>query len=74
MARRALVLMDPVSIATSAVASQAAQFQTAMAAKMIKMNADSSQAIASLLQAATQNANTAANAAAGIGKNLDVSV
>ncbi len=66
--------MDPVSIATSAMASQAAQVQTNMAASFMKMNADSSQAIASLLEAATQNANSAANAAAGIGQNLDVTV
>jgi hypothetical protein len=64
--------MDPVSIATSAMAAQAAQVQTKMAASFMKMNADSSQAIASLLEAATQNANTAANAAAGIGQNLDI--
>lgn len=65
--------MDPASIAASFVASTASQFQTAMAAKMIKMNADSSQAIAQLLDAASQNATKAATPA-GVGQNLDITV
>ena len=44
--------MDPVSIATAFVRQQASQFQTAAAAKMMKMNADGAQAIAQLLDAA----------------------
>ncbi len=65
--------MDPVSIATAFVRQQASQFQTAAAAKMMKMNADGAQAIAQLLDAAAQNA-TKAMTAAGIGQNLDITV
>jgi len=65
--------MDPASIAASFVAATASQLQTAVAAKMIKMNADSAQAIAQLLDAASQNAARAATPS-GIGENLDISV
>ena len=65
--------MDPASLAASLVSSQAAQFQVAIAAKFMKMNADSSQAVAQLLEAASQNATKAATAA-GVGQNLDISV
>jgi len=65
--------MDPASIAASLVASQTAQFQMAVAAKFMKMNADSSQSVAQLLDAASQNATKAATAV-GVGQNLDITV
>ena len=64
--------MDPASIASAFVAAQAGQLQTAMAAKMLKMNADASANAAKLLEAAQQNFNQLANVASGIGGNLDV--
>ena len=64
--------MDIASIAAAFVGAQAAQLQTAAAAKMLQMNADSSADVAKLLEAAQQNFNRLANVAGGIGGNLDI--
>ena len=64
--------MDPSSIAAAFVASQTSQLQTAVAAKMLKMNADASAGVAQLLDAASQNFNRLANVASGVGGNLDI--
>lgn len=64
--------MDIASIAAALVGAQAAQLQTAAAAKMLRMNADASADVAKLLEAAQQNFNSLANVAGGIGGNLDI--
>ena len=64
--------MDVASIAAAVVGAQAAQLQTAPAAKMLRMNADASADVAKLLEAAQQNFNRLANVAGGIGGNLDI--
>ena len=64
--------MDIASIAAAFVAAQAGQLQTAVAAKMLRMNADASADVAKLLEAAQQNFNRLANVASGIGGNLDI--
>jgi len=64
--------MDIASIAAAFVGAQAAQLQTAVAAKMLKMNASASADTAKLLEAAQQNFNQLANVANGIGGNLDI--
>jgi hypothetical protein len=64
--------MDPASLAAAFVGAQTGQIQAAVAAKMLKMNADQAASVAQLLEAATQNANSLANVASGIGQNLDV--
>ena len=64
--------MDPSSIAAAFVAAQASQLQTAVAAKMLKMNADMASSAVQLVDAASQNLDRLANVAAGIGGNLDV--
>ena len=66
--------MDPASIAAAFVAAQASQVQTAVAAKMLKMNADSAANVVKLLDAAQQNFSSLANVATGIGGNLDITV
>ena len=66
--------MDIASIAATFVAAQAAQLQTAVAAKMLKMNASASADTARLLEAAQENMNNLANVAAGLGGNVDISV
>lgn len=66
--------MDVASIASAFIAAQMAQMQTAVAAKMMKMNADSAADAAKLLEAASQNLNRLANVASGVGGNLDISV
>ena len=64
--------MDIASITAAFVGAQAAQLQTASAAKMLRMNADASADVDKLLDAAQQNFNRLANVAGGIGGNLDI--
>ena len=64
--------MDVASIAAAFVAAQAGELQTAVAAKMMRMNADASADAAKLLDAAGRNFNRLANVASGIGGGLDV--
>jgi len=66
--------MDVASIAAAFVATQASQVQTAVAAKMLKMNADSAANVVKLLDAAQQNLSSLANVASGLGGNLDITV
>ena len=48
--------------------------QLAAAAKMMKMNADNAASIVQVIEAAQQNLDQLANAAAGLGQNLDITV
>jgi hypothetical protein len=64
--------MDPTSLASAMVSSQMGQMQTAMAAKMLKMNAESAGAIVQVLEAAQQNLQSLANVAAGVGQNVNI--
>jgi hypothetical protein len=64
--------MDIASIASALVAQQAAQAQMAVAAKILRMNAQSADDAVRLLQAAEQNLDRLANVASGVGANLDV--
>lgn len=66
--------MDAASLAAAFVAARAGQVQLAVAAKMMRMNADSAQSVVALLEAGLANIDRLANVAAGIGGNLDVSV
>jgi hypothetical protein len=54
--------------------AQAGRAQLAMAAKMMKMNADNAASIIQVIEAAQQNLDKLANAAAGLGQTLDISV
>jgi hypothetical protein len=62
------------SIAASFIAAQVAELQTAMAAKMIKMNADQGANAVKLIDAAQQNMNSLANVGTGVGQNLNITV
>lgn len=64
--------MDPAALAAAFVSAQTGQLQGAVAAKMLKMNADQAASVVQLLEAAAQNVSTLANVAAGIGQNLDI--
>jgi hypothetical protein len=64
--------MDGVSLATAFVAARQGEVQMAVAAKMMRMNADSAQAVVALLDAAQKNFEQLANVAAGVGGNLDI--
>lgn len=66
--------MDPTSLVAAMVGAQMSDVQMAMAAKMLRMNADAAGAIVQVLEAAQQNLNNLANAAAGIGQNVNISV
>jgi hypothetical protein len=66
--------MDVASITAAFIAQQAGQMQMAVAAKMLRMNAQSAQDVAKLLEAAQQNFNRLANVASGVGGNLDITV
>ena len=64
--------MDVASLAAAFVAAQAGQLQTAVAAKIMRMNAQASADTVKLLESARQNFNQLANVANGIGGNLDI--
>ena len=66
--------MDVSSLAAAMVGAQVGRTQMAMAAKMMKMNADSAASIIQVIEAAQQNLDKLADAAAGLGQNLDISV
>ncbi|HYC17820.1 MAG TPA: hypothetical protein VEC94_11485 [Pseudolabrys sp.] len=66
--------MDPVSLAAALAGAQMSSVQMAVAAKMLRMNADAAASIVQLLDAAQQNIANLANAAAGVGQNLDIRI
>lgn len=65
--------MDPASVAAALVASQMSNVQMAVAAKMLRMNADNASAIVQVLDAAQKNLQSLANVAEGVGHNLNIS-
>jgi hypothetical protein len=65
--------MDPTSIAAAMAGAQMSNVQMAIAAKMLRMNADATSAIVQVLDAAQQNLASLANVAAGVGQNLNIS-
>ena len=54
--------------------AQMSQLQMAMAAKMMRMDADGAGDIVKVIEAAQQNPNSLANVAAGVGQNVNISV
>jgi len=66
--------MDVSSLAAALVSAQAGRAQLAVATKVMKMGIDSGKIALQLLQAGQNNAGQLANAAAGLGQNLDITV
>ena len=66
--------MDVSSLAAAMVGAQLGRVQMAAAAKMMKMNADNAASIIQVIEAAQRNLDQLANAAAGLGQNLDITV
>lgn len=66
--------MDVTALATAFIGAKAAEVQMAVAAKMLRMNADAAKSVVQVIEAAQENLNRLANVAAGIGGNLDISV
>jgi hypothetical protein len=64
--------MDPASLATAMVGAQMSQVQMAIAAKMMRMNAQSEGSVVQLIDAAQKNMQSLANVAAGVGQNLNI--
>jgi hypothetical protein len=61
------------SLISALVGAQTGMMQLAVAAKLMRMDANQGQSIAKLIDAAQQSMAPLANVAAGIGTNLDVS-
>ena len=66
--------MDVTALASALIGAQNAQGQFALAAKMVKMNAEAEASVAALIESAQQNVERLANVASGIGGNVDISV
>jgi len=64
--------MDPATIAAAMSGAQASQAQMALAAKMLRMNADSGGMVAKIVESAQQNLKSLANVANGVGKNVNI--
>jgi hypothetical protein len=64
--------MDVASLAAAMIGAQAGRTQMAVATKIMKMSIDSEASVLQLLQAGQQNAGKLADAAAGLGQNLDI--
>jgi hypothetical protein len=62
------------ALVSAFVGTQAAQLQMAVAAKMMRMNADAAASIVKVIEAAQDNMQQLANVASGVGGNLDISV
>jgi hypothetical protein len=60
------------SLVSAMLGAQAGNAQLALAAKFMRMNADSGAAIAQMVDAAAQNGNALANVAQGVGTSLDI--
>ena len=56
------------------VGAQMSAVQMAIAAKMLRMNADSAASVVQIINAAQQNMQSLANMAAGVGQNVNISV
>lgn len=64
-------VMDVAALASSLAEARVGQIQLAVAAKMLRTNADNAASAVKLVDAVEQNL---ANLAAGVGTNLDISV
>jgi hypothetical protein len=66
--------MDDGALAAGLASARVGQLQLAIAAKMLRMNADQAANAVKMIEAAQQNIDRLANVAAGIGENIDISV
>jgi hypothetical protein len=66
--------MDIGALASAMIAARVGEVQIAVAARMLRMNADAAASAAKLIDAAEQNVDRLANVAAGIGTELDLTV
>jgi hypothetical protein len=64
--------MNDVALASAFIAARMGKVQLAVAAKILRMNADAAQSVATLIDGVQQNMDRLANVAAGVGTNVDV--
>jgi len=64
--------MDIGALASAFVGAKIAEAQMAVAARMLRVNADAAASVVQVIDAAQQNMDRLANVAAGTGGNLDV--
>ena len=64
--------MDPTSLAAAVAGAQMSQVQMALAAKMLRTNADAAASVVQLIDSAQQNMQSLANVAAGVGQNVNI--
>ncbi len=64
--------MNPATLAAAMSGAEASQAQMVLAAKMLRMNADSGGMIAKIVESAQQNLKSLANVANGVGKNVNI--
>jgi len=66
--------MEVGALAAGLMAAKTGQLQTAIAGKMMKMNADAAKSVVQMLEAGNANLQKLTNVASGVGGNLDISV
>ncbi|MET0631035.1 MAG: hypothetical protein ABWY47_03480 [Xanthobacteraceae bacterium] len=66
--------MDIGALASAMIAARVGEVQLAVAARLLRMDAQAAGTAAKLIDAAEANADRLANVAAGIGANLDVTI
>jgi hypothetical protein len=66
--------MDIGALASAMIAARVGEVQLAVAAKLLRMDAQAAASAAKLIDAAEANVDRLANVAAGIGANLDLSI
>ncbi|HZD92171.1 MAG TPA: hypothetical protein VE224_18910 [Pseudolabrys sp.] len=64
--------MNAASIAAALTGAQASSAHMALAAQMLRMNADSAGMVAKIVEAAQENLKSLANVANGVGKNVNL--
>ena len=64
--------MDPATLVAVMSGAQASSAQMIMAAKMLRMNADSAGMVAKIVESAQANLKSLANVANGVGKNINI--
>jgi hypothetical protein len=62
------------NLVSAFIGARVGQVQLAVAAKMLRMDADAAQSVVKMIDAAQQNIDRLANVAAGVGGNVDISV
>jgi hypothetical protein len=66
--------MDTAALASGLIAARMGQAQVALAAKMVKINAEQAASIVQVLEAAQANMDRLVAAASGLGAAVDISV